>query len=93
LLGNGVPCEALAFSFTDINGWDGSILSALGTAHAFVAGDVANIDFDASIGAGSTTINFNPNPAPTPEPESLALLATGLLGVAGVVRRKVASTL
>jgi hypothetical protein len=86
LFGSGVPCEALAFSFTGIGGDEGSIVSALGTAHVFLAGDVANIDFDASVGGGTGIVDFSP--APTPEPESLALLATGLVGVAGVVRRK-----
>jgi len=87
IAGPAIACPGLAFSFTDVNGWNGSIVSALGLAGANVYGDVADISFGASVGAGSATVDF----APTPEPESLALLATGLIGVAGVVRRKVSA--
>ena len=42
---------------------------------------------------GTVTYNYTPNAAPvaaTPEPSSIALLSTGLLGVAGVVRKRFA---
>jgi len=41
------------------------------------------------IGSGSASIGFNnPPPSVTPEPSALTLLGTGLLGLAGVVKRK-----
>lgn len=43
---------------------------------------------NADIGGGSGQIDFGPPPAATPEPGTLSLLGTGLLGVAGVVRRR-----
>jgi hypothetical protein len=39
-------------------------------------------------GMPQTFIGESPSPAPTPEPGSLALLGTSLLGMGGVVRRK-----
>jgi hypothetical protein len=43
------------------------------------------------IGGGSGQIDFGqppPSASPTPEPGTLSLMGTGLLGIAGVVRRK-----
>jgi hypothetical protein len=47
--------------------------------------DLVGVD----IGSGSASIGFNnPPPSPTPEPPALTLLGTGLLSLAGAVKRK-----
>jgi hypothetical protein len=86
------PCKSLSFSFTDATLGNISIGTFLGIG-ASAKGDVANINFDGSIGAGSGSFSFS-NPAansPVPEPATLSLMATGLLGAAGALRRKFAT--
>lgn len=88
--GTPIACQALAFTFTDLAHTNASIINVLGIAGASVSGDVANINFATTVGAGSAQVNFTGSaPASTPEPGSLALLATGLCGVAGVIRRRI----
>jgi len=94
IIGPAVPCQNLAFSFTDVTLPDATLgLNLFIGAAGNVSGDVANINFDASIGAASGDFNFSNPPAPptnspVPEPGTLSLMATGLLGAAGAVRRK-----
>lgn len=54
-----------------------------GLVLADIGGGQANIDFPPPPPGGG-----NGNPAATPEPGTLSLMGTGLLGLAGVVRRK-----
>ena len=103
IIGPAVPCEQFAFSFTDVTLGQASIVAALaasldvnvGLANGSVGGltlapDGFNL-LGASLGLGSGEIDFtNPPPSnsPVPEPGSLSLMATGLLGAAGAIRRK-----
>lgn len=52
------------------------------------------LDFNSPVTTMSTTgnivYNYTPNTAATPEPSSIALLGTGLLGFAGVLRKRFA---
>jgi hypothetical protein len=89
------PCKSLTFSFTNATLGDIAVGTFLGLG-ANAKGDVAGINFDGSIGAGSASFDFtrpgSPSNSPTPEPGTLSLMATGLPGAAGAVRRKFATT-
>lgn len=86
------PCQALAFSFTDVGLGDASLLAALGTVGVDLTGNVADLNFGASIGGGSAEIGFGGGDgggaSPVPEPGTLSLMATGLLSAAGIVRKR-----
>jgi hypothetical protein len=89
------PCAG--FSFTDVGLGTPFLESGTGifanldllTAVNINAG-VLGIELGgASIGSGTANIGFNnPPPSVTPEPPALTLLGTGLLGLAGAVKRK-----
>jgi hypothetical protein len=91
ILGPAVPCQAFAFSFTDVTlpiatviaNVDASVNLNVGLAGLDIAG--------ASVGTSSGQIDFTgppPTSSVTPEPSSLCLMATGLLTAAGAVRRR-----
>jgi len=91
VIGPAVPCQAFAFSFTDVTlpiatviaNVDASVNVNVGLAGLDIAG--------ASVGTSSGQIDFTGPPPPssvTPEPSSLCLMATGLLTAAGAVRRR-----
>ena len=95
----GTPCQALAFSFTDANFGSVQIgaAAAVGLQETLsVSGNTANLSVaqSASIGLGTAAFTFvnpvtaPPTSSPVPEPGTLGLMATGLMGAAGAIRRK-----
>jgi PEP-CTERM motif len=98
VLGPAVPCQDLAISFTDVTLGDASIIAAIaaninvgvGVGNISIAGaNLANFNLlDVSVAGASGEIDFTNPPPAVPEPGTLSLMATGLLGAAGVIRRK-----
>jgi hypothetical protein len=69
------------------------IFTGIETSPIFTAGTTvhggSSVTFGEDAPAGSVSISSTaPPPAPTPEPSSFVLLGSGLLGFAGVMRRK-----
>lgn len=100
--GTGSPCQALAFSFTDANFGAVQIgaATAVGLQETLTAsGNTAGLTVaqSASIGLGTAAFTFidpvsaPPSTSPVPEPGTLSLVATGLIGAAGAIRRKLMS--
>ena len=91
ILGPAVPCQQFALSFTDLTLGNLSVVAAVGT-NVNIAGNVATINFDGSIAAASATIDATGGAgnSPVPEPGTMSLMATGLIGAAGAIRRRLA---
>lgn len=64
------------------------ILSLTGYADTLGAFNFNSTDSNGNFGANSSTFGIDVAAEPAPEPESLLLFGTGLIGIAGLVRRK-----
>lgn len=82
------PCTGLSFAYTNLNA--GNIVGVTGDVNigADVNAQILSADVGLGIGAGTETIGFGNPPSATPEPGTLSLMGTGLLGIAGVLRRR-----
>ncbi len=89
------PCS-LGFTFTDASlgtPFLKSNLAVLGILGVDINANALGLEVGgASIGGGQAQFGFgDPSPSPTPEPNTLTLLGTGLLGMAGMVRKKLSA--
>ncbi len=98
----GTPCAAQALSFTDANFGAVQIDAALALGaqeSVMVSGNTATVQIAqaASIGLDSASFTFvdpvsgvsgTPASNPVPEPGTFGMMATGILGAAGAIRRK-----
>lgn len=101
-------CRAFALSYTNIALPGASLVTALGASVDIAASLATfgtdlipdNPQFPiigVEIGLGNGQIDFtnpgNPgNPGPIPEPGTLGLMATGLMGAAGMIRRRIVTS-
>ena len=88
-----VPCKGYTFSIADTNAAAVSVglgLSAAALADTTLATNLATLKVDGSLGAAVETVAFAlpASASPVPEPGTLGLMATGLIGAAGAVRRR-----
>ncbi len=88
-----VPCKGYTFTIADTNAAAVSVglgLSAAALADTTLSTNLATLRVDGSLGAGLETVAFAlpASASPVPEPGTLGLMATGLIGAAGAVRRR-----
>ena len=91
-----LPCKGYNFSIADTNASAVSVglgLSAAALADTTLSTNLATLKVDGSLGAAVETVTFalpaqNVAPSAVPEPGTLSLMATGLIGAAGAVRRR-----
>ena len=97
-LGPLVPCKGYTLAISDTSAAGITLdagLSLAAQAATTLSTNLATVNINGSLGAGLETINFilptsptSPGASPVPEPGTLGLMATGLIGAAGAVRRR-----
>ena len=90
-----LPEAPFAIDFTDSDFLSVSQLSGFGDYSGLLSGDTLQVLFSGGLGLNIYTgqvecADPTVGASVTPEPSSIALLATGLLGTAGIVRRRYA---
>jgi PEP-CTERM motif len=80
----------LACNNNPINTFSGAVHSGTNTL-TFIIADTSDAVLDTTAYIGALGITNPGTPGVTPEPSSIALLGTGLLAIAGVVRRRLAA--
>ena len=91
-----IPCKGYTFTIADTNASAVSVglgLSAAALADTALATNLATLRVDGSLGAAVETVSFalpagSVTPSAVPEPGTLSLMAIGLVGAAGAVRRR-----
>ena len=78
--GNNTSVQTLSFTITGVTTADFDLTSP-------IVSDIADVSDNSKTGNVSGVGHLTPT-SPTPEPSSLALLGSGVLGLAGVVRRR-----
>lgn len=94
LLAVPIPCQQFALSYSNVSLPNLSLDLGLGVAlganvNLALGGPGNGINIPIlGLSVGSATATINATPTPTPEPATLSLLATGLAGAAGLIRRR-----